>query len=163
MAGYAEACPWRNTGARSLRAHETKTRELMKKLAILLILVLASACQSSTPIPITPAGGDQADRPRFPRVLDLGTAVLTLHEPQVESHKEYREVTVWTAAVHQPKFGGKRTVGALKITADTLYALIVSLVALGDLTAAEPVVRKLEADYPASPLGRRARQLVSGR
>jgi hypothetical protein len=48
-------------------------------------------------------------------------------------------------------------------TADTLYALIVSLAALGDLTATEPVVRKLEADYPASPLGRRARQLVSGR
>lgn len=48
-------------------------------------------------------------------------------------------------------------------SAETLYALTVSLAARGDLTTAEPVVRKLEADYPASPLGRRARQLVSGR
>ena len=48
-------------------------------------------------------------------------------------------------------------------SAETLYALTVSLVALGDLTAAEPVVRKVEADYPASPLGRQARQLISER
>lgn len=57
----------------------------------------------------------------------------------------------------------QEVVGSMAETADTLYALIVSLVALGDLTAAEPVVRKLEVEYPASPLGRQARQLVRGR
>lgn len=57
----------------------------------------------------------------------------------------------------------KQAIGSTAETADTLYALIVSLAALGDLTAAEPVVRKLEADYPANPLGRQARELVGDR
>ena len=54
-------------------------------------------------------------------------------------------------------------VGSMAETADTLYALIASLAALGDLTAAESILHKLETDYPASPLGRRARQFVSGK
>ncbi|MDH3242125.1 MAG: tetratricopeptide repeat protein [Alphaproteobacteria bacterium] len=64
----------------------------------------------------------------------------------------------------------KRAVDALQTvmgssaeTADTLYALVVSFVALGDLTAAEPIAGRLEADYPASPLGRQARQLIGRR
>ncbi|MCK5273554.1 MAG: hypothetical protein KAR37_02815 [Alphaproteobacteria bacterium] len=48
-------------------------------------------------------------------------------------------------------------------SAETLYALTVSLAALGDVTAAEPVVRKLEEKYPESPLGPRATKFVSGR
>jgi Flp pilus assembly protein TadD len=57
----------------------------------------------------------------------------------------------------------RQVAGSLAETADTLYALIVSLAALGDVAAAEPMVRRLETDYPESPLGRRARQLISER
>jgi Flp pilus assembly protein TadD len=53
-------------------------------------------------------------------------------------------------------------VGTAAETAETLHALVVGLAALGDLAAAEPVVRKLETKYPESPLGRQARQLVGG-
>jgi Flp pilus assembly protein TadD len=56
----------------------------------------------------------------------------------------------------------REVVGTEAETSETLHALVVSLAALGDLTAAEPIVRRLETKYPESPLGRQARRLIGG-
>ncbi len=47
----------------------------------------------------------------------------------------------------------REVVGTGAESPEALHALVASLAALGDLKAAEPVVRKLETKYPESPPG----------
>ncbi len=64
--------------------------------------------------------GESSDELQYPQSLDLGDSVLTLYEPQLIDHEGYTQVTVWMAAVVDPKQGGTRTVGALKLSADMI-------------------------------------------
>jgi hypothetical protein len=92
---------------------------------IIYTLTLLWGCASDgvigrTERTVPSATGVSSDPIRYPRSLDLGDSILTIFEPQLLNHDGYTQVTVWLAAVVDPKQGGERTVGALKLSADII-------------------------------------------
>ncbi len=106
----------------------TRLQMLIRRSAtgwLLSLVLVLSGCGTSSKELSQAAEEQQPDpaavvKPLFPRVRDLGDSVLTVHEPQVISHDVYTRITFWAAAVDQNKASGKRSVGALKGTADMI-------------------------------------------
>lgn len=69
-----------------------------------------SAALASADVTVVPDG------PLFPRDRPLPSGILTVYEPQIEEHVNFKEVTAWSAAAYQPD-AGERTYGAVKYRA----------------------------------------------
>ena len=67
-----------------------------------------------------PGATQQDDAPEateFPRTVMLPNGTFTVHEPQIEEHAGFTELTAWSAAVYRPN-EGQPTYGAIKFSAD---------------------------------------------
>lgn len=98
-----------------------------------------------------------ADQPvpkRFPRVVDLGGSTVTIFEPQIDGHENYRKISGWSAVSLAPAGDGKAMVGALKFEADVVADFDERMVTIYDRRIVGSYFPEL-TDRQAETLGKR--------
>ena len=102
----------------------------MKHGAILLVSLQIWAIAATGPVieaqEASPSGSNAesanatAGEPLFPRKIKLPGGVATFHEPQIDSHEGYRNITMWSACSYKSFDGKVDIVGAIKVKADII-------------------------------------------